>query len=126
MRTLIIRRQRLALFGGAVILCLDLRAEFSPAELAHIRRHRLQRMLLYERKTLLDPGRGLIGMGFRLWHQLSNLTIRVSDLFEGCRIESRDFVEMAAIEAELRRAFGMFGEILQAADGFVGEQVLET
>jgi hypothetical protein len=120
------RHRRPSLFGGPVILGLDVRAEFSVAELASIRRHRLAGSVLYRRRELAEPGVGLIGLAYRVVFHLTNLTVRVNDLFEGRRIEGRDFVEMAAIEAQILQSAHALGEILKAADRRIPEEVVEA
>jgi hypothetical protein len=124
MKLLLRRGQRRGLFHK-VIYILDVRLHLSEPESKSLRRRGLQRMPLYERLELTDPGHGLLGLAFRQVFKAANLTLSVRDLLEGRRLEFGDVVEMLSTEDQIRDAVQVFAQVLGAADAFSGDEVLE-
>lgn len=107
-----------------MVFSLTVRAELTEEEMAHINTYRLGDTVLYERKTLVDRGSGLLGAASRLAFRMTNLSLNVRDLANGKVIECKDVVEMLAIEEQIKEAAQTFQNVLLAAASFGGEEVL--
>lgn len=124
---LILRRdqQTGGLISKTVTFFLDVRAALTEEEQANVRKYKLGDTILYERKTLIDPGSGLLGVASRLAFKATNLSLKVDDLANGKRIDCKDIVEMLAIEEQVREAAANLKLVLNAASHFGGEEVIE-
>lgn len=125
MKLLLRRDQKSGLMGGVTFM-LDVRADISDDERASIEKYKLGEVVLYERSKIVDPGSGLLGAAFRLAHKMTNISVKVNDLAKGKHIECKDIVEMLAVEEQIKEAAATFKQVLSAAAGFGGEQVLEV
>lgn len=123
---LLLRRNQKSGLMGKVTFMLDVRADLSDQERRNIDRYELGDVVLYERSKMIDPGSGLLGAASRLAHKMTNLSLKVTDLAKGKHIECKDIVEMLAIEEQIKEAAATFKQILSAAAGFGGEEVLEV
>lgn len=112
------------LIGKNVTFYLDVRAELTPEEQAHVKKYRLGDTVLYERATLTDRGSGLLGAASRLAYRALNISITIDDLAKGKRIDCKDIVEMIAVEEQIKEAAQTFKEVLSAAARFGGEDVI--
>jgi hypothetical protein len=123
---LILRRdqQTGGLISKTVTFYLDVRAALDEQEQANVRKYKLGDTVLYERKTLVDPGSGLLGAASRLAFKATNLSLKVDDLANGKRIDCKDIVEMLAIEEQVKEAAHTFKLVLNAAAQFGGEEVI--
>jgi hypothetical protein len=126
MKLLLRRDQKTGgMLSKSVTFTLDVRAELSAAEVANIQKYKLGEAVLYERDTIVDRGSGLLGVASRALHKALNISISVNDLANGKRVECKDIIEMLAVEEQVKEAAEMFKNVLSAAAGFGGEQVLE-
>lgn len=125
MKLLLRRDQRAAIIGSKPVFMLDVRTELSDAEAGSIKKYRLGDTLLYEKKALQQGSNEYAQLGHTLAWRFMNLTITVSDLQNGRRIECKDILEMLGVEEQLRQAAQTFKAILDAAAHFGGEEVLE-
>ncbi|HEX3666925.1 MAG TPA: hypothetical protein VHU23_17005 [Rhizomicrobium sp.] len=124
MKLLLRRDQRSGLLGK-IIFALEVRAELSDDERQAISKYKLGDTVLYEKSTIIDPGRGLLGLASRLAHKAMNISVSVRDLTNGKKLECKDIVEMLAVEEQLREAGKTFSAILIAAQRFGGEEVID-
>ena len=121
---LLLRRDQRSSLMGKVIFQLDVRAEISEHEFAHIQRYRLGDTVLYAKAELVDRGSGLLGLASRLAFKAMNITVSVNDLLRGKRIECKDIIEMLAVEEQIREAAATFKQVLLAAARFGGEEAV--
>ena len=121
---LILRRDQRASLLGKVIFQLDVRAEISSEEMASIQRYRLGDAVLYSKSELVDRGSGLLGLASRLAFNAMNISVSVSELVNGKRVECKDIVEMLAVEEQIKEAALTFKQVLNAAVHFGGEEIV--
>jgi hypothetical protein len=121
---LLLRRDQKSGFTGKITFTLGVRAELTEDEQGNIRKYKLGETMLYERAVLTDKGSGLLGVASRLAFKMTNLTVSVSDLSDGKKIDCKDIVEMLAVEDQIREAAQTFKNVLEAAASFGGEEVL--
>ena len=124
MKLLLKRDQKSGMLGG-VNFMLDVRAELTAEERANVVKYKLGNTTLYERETLTDPGRGLLGLASRVAFKMINISVSVNDLNAGKRIECKDIVELLAVEEQIKEAARIFHAVLMAAATFGGEQIVE-
>ena len=124
MQLLLKRDQRSGLMGG-VIFILDARAEFTPEERSNIRRYRLGKTLLYQRYQMTNPGSGWLGIVQRLLFKMRNIEVTVASLVSGTHLEFKDIHEMLAVEEHLTEVSRNFKDVLDAASGYSGENLIE-
>lgn len=124
MKLLLRRDQRHGLMGK-VIFTLEVRADLSSEEKIAIDKYKLGETVLYEKNTLIDPGKGLLGVASRLAFKAMNMSVNVRDLAYGKKLECKDIVEMLAVEDQIREAAQTFHQVLHAALHFGGEEVVE-
>lgn len=124
MKLLVRRNQRAGLLGK-MIFTLEVRADLSPEEKNAIDKYKLGDSVLYEKDTLIDPGKGLLGLASRLAFKAMNISVSVKDLAYGKKIECKDIVEMLAVEDQIREAGKTFNAVLKAALNFGGEEVVD-
>ena len=122
---LLLRRDQKSGMMGKITFTLAVRAELSEEEKSNIKKYKLGDTMLYERKTMTDPGSGLIGAGWRLAFKMMNITVSVNDLSDGKKVDCKDIVEMLAVEEQIREAAQTFKNVLEAAASFGGEEVVE-
>lgn len=121
---LILRRDQRASLLGKVIFQLDVRAEITQEEMASIQRYRLGDAVLYSKSELVDRGSGLLGLASRLAFNAMNISVSVSELVSGKRVECKDIVEMLAVEEQIKEAALTFKQVLNAAVHFGGEEIV--
>lgn len=122
---LLLRRDQRSSVLGKMIFTLEVRADLSDEEKGAINKYKLSETVLYEKSTVVDPGKGLIGFGWRLAHKAMNMSVSVKDLAYGKKLECKDIVEMLAVEDQLKEAAKTFNAVLNAARHFGGEEVVE-
>jgi hypothetical protein len=110
---------------GGVIFILDARAEFTPEERSNIRRYRLGKTLLYQRYQMPDPVSGWLGIAQRLLFKMRNIEVTVASLVNGTHLEFKDIHEMLAVEEHLTEVSRNFKDVLDAASGYSGENLIE-
>jgi hypothetical protein len=132
MKLLLRRDQKAGMMGiGKINFSLEVRAQLSDDERAHIKKYKLGDTLLYQRyeKEITEKGSGLLGLAssaaFSLAFKMINLTISVNDLENGKKVDCKDIVEMLAVEQQIREAAETFKNVLMAAATFGGEEVVE-
>ena len=125
MKLLIRRDQKSSLIGGKITFTMDVRADISEEERANIKKYKLGDTMLYESHVVLDKGAGLLGLASRLAHKAFTISVSVNDLAGGKHIEFKDIMEMIAVEEYIKDAARNFMDVLRAAAGFGGEEVLE-
>lgn len=133
-----LRRDQKAGLLGKIAFTLDIRAQLSPEEQAHIKKYKLGDTILYQRDSPKDTGpvqyqsnvwkalgtfTRLMGAVFK--YRVLNLTIQVKDLEDGKRIEVKDIMEMLAVEAQIKEAAHTFKQILDVSAHFGGEEIIE-
>ncbi len=124
MKLLLRRTQKPGLLGK-VTFTLTVRAELTDEERTSIRAYRFGKTLLYERKTFGRRILRFLDLFSFIRHWLTNLTITVSDLECGKRIDCKDILHMLSVEAEIKEAAATFKAILEAASRFGGEEILD-
>lgn len=122
---LVLKRDQRKGMLGKMIFSLTVRAEISDKERGDIQTYKLGDTILYDKKPLNDPGAGLLGVASRLAHRAMTISVSVNDLTNGKQIECKDIVEMLAVEDQLREAGKTFNDVLKAASGFGGEEVID-
>jgi len=126
MKLLLRRDQRQGVLGvGKVVFSLHVRAQLGEDDKAAISKYKLGDTLLYEKNTMIDPGKGLLGLASRLAFKAMNITVKVNDLVHGKNLECKDIVEMLAVEEQIREAATTFNAVLNAAKHFGGEEVVD-
>ena len=121
---LLLRRDQRASLLGKPVFQLDVRAEISHEEMSSIKRYRLGDTVLYTKAELADRGSGLLGLASRLAFKAMNISISVSDLVNGKRVECKDIVEMLAVEDQIKEAAATFKAVLNAAVHFGGDEAI--
>jgi hypothetical protein len=124
MKLLLRRNQRGGLLGK-VVFTLEVRADLSDAEEAHIAKYKLGDTELYSSHEMLDKGSGLLGLASRLAFKAMTISVSVRDLAGGKKIDCKDIVEMLAVEDQIKEAARTFKAVLNAAAHFGGEEVVE-
>ena len=124
MRLLLRRDQRSGLMGK-VAFSLEVRAQLSEEEAANVRKYKLGDTMLYQSHEMTDRGSGLLGLASRLAFKAMTINVSVNDLVNGKRIDIKDVVEMLAVEEQIKEAAQTFAQVLRAAAGFGGEEVIE-
>jgi hypothetical protein len=127
MKLLLRRDQRSSLLGKQ-IFSLDVRAQLSDEEKAHIKTYRLGDTLLYKKYDLdrLDKvASGLAGFFAGALAGMDQVEINARDLENGRRIECKNIVEMLGVEGLIKEAAANFRAVLEAAAKFGGEEVIE-
>ena len=122
---LLLRRDQRSGLIGKIIFTLEVRAELTEEERSNIRKYKLGETMLYQSHELLDRGSGLLGAASRLAFKAMTISVSVNDLQNGKKIEAKDIVEMLAVEDQIREAASTFKQVLHAASGFGGEEVIE-
>jgi hypothetical protein len=122
---LLLRRSQKPGVLGKVKFTLTVRAELTDDEKTAIRAYRFGRVLLYERRPFGRRILSWLNVLAYIRHWLMNLTITVSDLECGKRIECKDILHMLSVEAEIKEAAATFKAILESARHFGGEEVIE-
>lgn len=122
---LLLRRDQRSGMLGKMIFTLEVRADLSEEEKQAIAKYKLGDTVLYEKSTIIDPGSGLVGLGWRLAHRAMNMSLSVKDLANGKKLECKDIVEMLAVEDQVREAGKTFNAVLNAARHFGGEEVVD-
>ena len=122
---LLLRRDQKSGLLGKIAFTLDVRAELTTDEQSRIKKYKLGDTLLYQKAEMTDRGSGLLGVASRLAFRALNLTVSVKDLADGKQIECKDIVEMLAVEEQIKEACHTFAQVLHAASGFGGEEVIE-
>jgi hypothetical protein len=108
-----------------VTFSLSVRAEISDDELRNIQRYKLGDSVLYTRGELVGKGSGLLGLASRLAFKMMNISVSVSDLVDGKRVDCKDILEMLAVEEQIKEAAATFKQVLEAAAHFGGDEVIE-
>lgn len=124
MNLLVRRHQRTSVIGRPIFV-LDVHAELTAEEHHAIAMYGLGRSIVYTRAELVDPGTGLVGFVSRLIFKMINISISIDQLVRGRRIESTSVVEMLAVEDKIKSAFIMLKTVLEAAQEFAGEELVE-
>lgn len=122
---LVIRRDQRKSFTGKPIFQLGVRAEIHPDELSAINHYGLGATVLYSKGGELVGGSGLLGLASRLAFKAMNISVSVSDLTHGKKIECKDILEMLAVEDQIKEAATTFKAVLNAAMYFGGEEAIE-
>jgi hypothetical protein len=122
---LLLRRNQKSGMLGKVTFSLSVRAELTPEEKGDIQKYQLGRTLLYESKSLGNPGDGWAGVGRILLHNMMTLSITVNDLENGKQVDCKDILEMLAAEQQIKEAAQTFNSVLRAASTFGGEELVE-
>jgi hypothetical protein len=122
---LLLRRDQRSTMMGNISFILEVRADITQEERAHISKYKLGSSVLYTKSELVDRGSGLLGLASRLAFKAMNISVSVNDLASGKRIECKDILEMLAVEGQIREAAITFKQVLDAAAHFGGEEVIE-
>jgi hypothetical protein len=125
MKLLLRRDQKSGMLSRAITFTLDVRADLTSEESESVKKYKLGETMLYERATMTDPGKGLLGLASRLAFKAMNISVKVEDLVSGKRIDCKDIVEMLAVEEQIKEAVQTFKNVLEAARTFGGETVVE-
>ena len=125
MKLLVRRDQKKGLLGGKITFTLDAQAELTPEEQENVKKYKMGKTLLYQKRELVDLGSGMLGLASRLAFKALNTTITVDSLVKGKHLECTDIVEMCALEEHIKEASQLFKEILEAATRFGGEEIVE-
>ncbi|MBI3700539.1 MAG: hypothetical protein HY242_08880 [Afipia sp.] len=122
---LVLRRDQRKSLTGKIIFQLDVQAEITPEEVENIQRYRLGDTLLYSKGELTERGSGMLGLASRMAFHAMNISVNISELVNGKRIECKDILEMLAVEEQIREAAIRFKQVLHAATYFGGEEAFE-
>ena len=110
---------------GGVIFILNARVEFTPEERSNIRRYRLGNTLIYQQYEMTNRGSGLSGVIGRFLFRMRNIQVTVAGLVNGTHLEFKDIHEMLAVEEHLTITIRNFKDVLDAASGYRGENLVE-
>ncbi len=131
------------LLGNTVVFCLDVRADYSPAESANISKYKLGKELIYssqaarrhldnmgkhldrvESESLAEKasgvGRGIVSLALAKM----NLNVSIASLGRGHHIECKDLPELLAAEETIMEACRRLKQYLAAAATFSGTVTL--
>lgn len=120
------------LVSKTVVFCLDVRAEFTPEELANIKKYKLQSQCIYnseKSKQMLDKLEGATTFTGSIMalakHRLAT-NIFISDLIDGKHIECKDLDELLGAENAVIVACKNTREYLDTVATFDGrEQIIK-
>jgi hypothetical protein len=121
---LLLRRNQRSGMLGKQVFSLEMRAQLSPEEMANIGKYKLGNTVLYASHEIVG-GSGLLGVASRLAYKAMTISISVADLANGKTFECKDILEMLAVEDQIKEAARTFVQVLNAAAGFGGEEVVE-
>lgn len=120
----------------SVVFCLDARAEYTPEEMANIRRYKLHKQVIYNSESALKhlnhasnsvgretAGGYLSGMASLVMAKM-NLNISVESLEKGQHIECKSLEELLSAEDQLLEACKHLKEFLDVAATFDGREVV--
>ena len=124
MKLLIRRNQRQSLTGQPIFV-VDVRAQISEEEQAHINKYRLNNTVLYSKNSFEEHGNFFALLFRALIFRATNLSISIKDLVKGKRIECKDIIEMIETEKQIMEAAQVFGNVLRAASEFGGDEVVK-
>jgi len=129
--------------GGTVIFCLDVRADYSPAEQDNIRKYKLGSQVIYNsqaaRKHLERAGThlertqaggtgeraaGLARGVFSMAMAKMSLNISIASLGRGHHIECKDLDELLEAEETVREACKSVTRYLEVAASFDGSEMV--
>jgi hypothetical protein len=113
------------MLGGKITFQLSVRADLTAEEREAIRKYKLGDTMLYARERLQIEDQTVASHARFLLKHAMNLTIYAKDLSEGKVIECKDILEMMAAEEQVKEAAQGFAAMLQAANQFGGEEVIE-
>ena len=74
---------------------------------------------------MTNPGSGLSGVIGRLLFKMRNIQVTVASLVNGTHLEFKDIHEMLAVEEHLTITIRNFKDVLDAASGYSGENLVE-
>ena len=125
MKLLLKRDQRNAMLGSRPVHVLSIRVEITSEEERAMRKLKLDRQPLYERKTVR---RGIPATFADMADAVSgspDFTLWASDLKPGVRYESKNIQDVLDIEQAVTQTVKGLAEQVRSVMGFQGEQVLE-
>jgi hypothetical protein len=126
MKLLLRRDQRTSgIMRNTITFSLGVHAELSDQERQNIQKYKLGETILYSRGEQVEKGSGLLGLASRAAFKMMNITVSVSDLADGKRVECKDIMEMLAVEEQIKEAATTFKAVLDAAAHFGGDEVIE-
>jgi hypothetical protein len=111
---------------GDIKLSASAMAELADQQRTAICAYRFGTMLLYERSSFKTKTIGGLEVFAFIRYWLTNLTLAVSGLECGKRIDCKDILHMLSVEAAVKEAAAAFKAILQSAWRFDGEEVIES
>lgn len=123
MKLLLRREQKTGLFGRTTFV-LIVRAEFTHGEQHDIRKYRRGQDVLYTRLEVTDRGAGVLGLVSRLAIHAVNISVTVSDLVPGKRLEFMTIEEMAYAENRLKEACGHFQAAISASASYGRDEIV--
>jgi hypothetical protein len=127
------------LTGGKIFFCLDVRAEYTPEELANIQKYKLGGEVLYSSEAAkrhseaavahLDEGsRGSVGGLLKGVVSVAmakfNLNVTIDSLAKGQHIECKDLQELLGAESAIHEACKNVKQYLDVAKTFDGREVV--
>ena len=117
---LILQKDQKRSMTGKNIFVTDATAELSPGEKENLTKYKMGKTLLYT--NMENRGAGLTGM---LSRAAIGVEITIDDLVNGKRVESKDIVEMLAIEEQIKQACQNFKIVLETMANFGGQEIVE-
>lgn len=118
MKLILQRNQR----GGftKTIYVLEAKVELTDDEKKNVEKYKVGKTRLYT--NLIDRGSGIAGVVTR---KLAGIEITVNDLVNGKKIEIKDFLQMFAMEDQIKDACKNFKLMLDAMASFGGDEIIE-
>jgi len=126
MKLLLRRSERSSVLGNPIYI-LEVRADLSQEERGWITKYKFGSVSLYSKRPqdFFDPKNASVaGVGLAILHHALNITVTVTDLVHGKRIECKNILEMLTAEEQIKEAARTFGNVLRAASQFDGEEVV--
>lgn len=114
-------QQAKGLTGSKIVYTLDIKADLTEDELNNIARYKMANEVLY------SDAEGDVTES--IWKSLkviaTSTVIRVSDLTNGKAIQCDSFMEIMAVQQQVKTACSNLKSLLEAMANFEGEEILE-
>jgi len=112
-------QKKAGMMGGKISYSLDIRGDFTDNEKANLQKYKMTDEVIYSNAD--QSAQSTLGM---LKQIATSTVIRVSDLTGGRVIECKDFMEILAVENEVKTACKNLKNLLEAMTNFDGEETI--
>ncbi len=108
------------MMGGKISFSIDFRGDFTDEEKDNLNHYKMTNEVIYSNAD--QSAQSTLGM---LKEIATSTVIKVSDLINGRVIECKDFMEIMAVEEQVKTSCRNLKNLLDAMANFEGEEVIE-